>query len=296
MSLNSVLKHEKYVTILPSIDTINTSLYWNDDQLNLLKGTSLYEATCDRKRKWETDYQYICHLLRSITNKQTLTWSVYLHACTLITSRCFPSNLINDNNNDMPSSSIMIPYWDLLNHKFKSPINWLDVKYTKTAKIKMTIPIKINENDQVFNNYGPKSSHELLLSYGFIDNNNLEVDFVPFKIGINLSNFDDEKFNQLSKLNLLDETDNKKLKTFNLYFNKKINKSLIDMMTIIGKNVVEDDDLIDFVYDSLIDLLQSKLNNIINNYNQIEDNSLIEDYLFNQIKILKSNLKQLEEE
>ena len=196
----------------------------------------------------------------------------------------------------MPSSSIMIPYWDLLNHKFKSPINWLDVKYTKTAKIKMTIPVKINENDQVFNNYGPKSSHELLLSYGFIDNNNLEVDFVPFKIGINLSNFDDEKFNQLSKLNLLDETDNKKLKTFNLYFNKKINKSLIDMMTIIGKNVVEDDDLIDFVYDSLIDLLQSKLNNIINNYNQIEDNSLIEDYLFNQIKILKSNLKQLEEE
>ena len=190
----------------------------------------------------------------------------------------------------------MIPYWDLLNHKFKSPINWLDVKYTKTAKIKMTIPIKINENDQVFNNYGPKSSHELLLSYGFIDNNNLEVDFVPFKIGINLSNFDDEKFNQLSKLNLLDENDNKKLKTFNLYFNKKINKSLIDMMTIIGKNVVEDDDLIDFVYDSLIDLLQSKLNNIINNYNQIEDNSLIEDYLFNQIKILKSNLKQLEEE
>ena len=196
----------------------------------------------------------------------------------------------------MPSSSIMIPYWDLLNHKFKSPINWLDVKYTKTAKIKMTIPIKINENDQVFNNYGPKSSHELLLSYGFIDNNNLEVDFVPFKIGINLSNFDDEKFNQLSKLNLLDENDNKKLKTFNLYYNKKINKSLIDMMTIIGKNVVEDDDLIDFVYDSLIDLLQSKLNNIINNYNQIEDNSLIEDYLFNQIKILKSNLKQLEEE
>ena len=196
----------------------------------------------------------------------------------------------------MPSSSIMIPYWDLLNHKFKSPINWLDVKYTKTAKIKMTIPIKINENDQVFNNYGPKSSHELLLSYAFIDNSNLEVDFVPFKIGINLSNFDDEKFNQLSKLNLLDENDNKKLKTFNLYYNKKINKSLIDMMTIIGKNVVEDDDLIDFVYDSLIDLLQSKLNNIINNYNQIEDNSLIEDYLFNQIKILKSNLKQLEEE
>ena len=117
--------------------------------------------------------------MQSITNNQKLTWSVYLHACTLITSRSFPSNLINDNNNDVPSSSIMITYWDLLNHKFKSPINWLDVKYTKTAKIKMTIPIKINENDQVFNNYGPKSSHELLLSYGFIDNNNLEVDFVP---------------------------------------------------------------------------------------------------------------------
>ena len=74
----------------------------------------------------------------------------------------------------------MLPVLDLLNHRYRTPVEWRreaaaaapaaasDACDGGGARVSFVTQAPIAAGEEVFNNYGPKSNEELLLSFGFV--------------------------------------------------------------------------------------------------------------------------------
>lgn len=89
---------------------------------------------------------------------------LYLWACTIMTSRCFPGPAVFDQKeNHLPThdqgdgrSPVLIPGVDLLNHNPSSRVAWLWDSTICAIKNDEAVPA----GSQVPNNYGPKGNAE----------------------------------------------------------------------------------------------------------------------------------------
>jgi hypothetical protein len=85
----------------------------------------------------------------------------YLHLRSLVGSRCF-----SDGNTDF-----LVPFADMLNHNKKHNVDW---NFTKDSFVmKTTNDVKTHE--ELLDFYGPKSNYEAFLHYGFVPENNTEL-------------------------------------------------------------------------------------------------------------------------
>jgi len=139
---------QAYVDSLPS--TIFSPLSFNAAELALLQNTNLHGASLDRLREWEHDHNSLCRAIEtsSPTAAQQLTWTLYLWGCTIISSRAFPSSLIDGNEAD--SKPILFPAVDTLNHNPKSKILWLKEK----DRLTLITEERIRSGTECYNNYG----------------------------------------------------------------------------------------------------------------------------------------------
>ncbi|WWC66594.1 uncharacterized protein I206_100497 [Kwoniella pini CBS 10737] len=245
--LPSALAHSPYIEALPSTSNLTTPLYFSSAELDLLKGSTMYQAVNARKQEWKAESDAI----RSVLKEDGLTWDRYLASATYLSSRSFPSKLLrrpeegsvtHEAKKDEESQPVLLPGLDLFNHSRGQPILWLSSNKThRTGKDTSSISLvstEITEKGvQLYNNYGPKSNEELLLGYGFVIPNNPD-DVVMLKLGTSGL-----------PLPIIEKLKNKKFdanKLFELRRNGEIDKSLSEIMRImLNEHDCNDHDEID---------------------------------------------------
>ncbi|GAA5935662.1 SET domain-containing protein [Sporobolomyces koalae] len=187
------LQHEPYVSKLPSHDDMRTTLYFSPAERDLLRGSNLHGATLDRERAWKEEFDEVKTWIPLQEVRDLLTWQDWLWACTIISSRAFPSHLLDGDKSG--STPVLFPGIDMLNHKPTAKLTWSsDVHVTTSATNKQgkdgkgMLSIVVDEpvpvDTQVFNTYGAKSNEELLLGYGFVLSDPNPADCVALKLSL----------------------------------------------------------------------------------------------------------------
>lgn len=183
-----------YLDSLPT--TFTTPGYFTPQEFEALEGTNLGSAWNQRKYEWEEELEYInnhfpglnwfapCYHHRAHFDREDYLW-----AATILSSRSFPSHLLDTISNNPAaidistdatlshpqktdrrrddvdaSQPILVPILDLLNHKPNHPVTWL----TGERKITFTAETTYAAGDEIFNNYGPKANEErkIMLRFG----------------------------------------------------------------------------------------------------------------------------------
>ncbi|KAG0152495.1 hypothetical protein CROQUDRAFT_70703 [Cronartium quercuum f. sp. fusiforme G11] len=192
--------HVPYVDSLPCDEDLMTPLYWNSSEMEKLRYTNLYQATLDRKRDWSVEFDDLMDKVKNYNEDlhgylfDTLSGSDYTWAATILSSRAFPSTLLENRvrRADLISSQVytenafksglstdhasfsepvpvLLPGVDILNHQRGIKVEWRprDPRDPKSRVEIINLEELIRPGSQVFNNYGAKSTAEFILGYGF---------------------------------------------------------------------------------------------------------------------------------
>ncbi|GAA5944299.1 hypothetical protein JCM3775_003319 [Rhodotorula graminis] len=184
------LAHQVYVDHLPTSESMRTTLYFSPAERELLRGSNLYGATDEREQGWRQEWDEVRGWIADDAVREGLSWDKWLWACTILSSRAFPSSLIDgDKANSTP---VLFPGIDMLNHRPTAKVTWSSDVHAEVASSdgegdKGSLTIVLDEDvpagEQVFNTYGAKSNEELLLGYGFVLPSN-PADFHALKLAI----------------------------------------------------------------------------------------------------------------
>lgn len=209
-------KFAPYINVLPTVP--DSPLIWNPREINLLKNTNIGNSIRERlyaifeqwhslienniflqtfKLNIENDLElfnqwdelsmqqiYDEIILKTVnsTPSHWCSFSAYLWSHLIFTSRAFPEYIINPKNCD-ESSIMLLPIIDLLNHDYTSRVEWST--NNNRSFILTLLNDNIEQDDELFNNYGPKGNEELLNGYGFVLEDNI-CDSVTLKIKLPL--------------------------------------------------------------------------------------------------------------
>eukprot|EP01080_Neovahlkampfia_damariscottae_P005174 gene5174-8780_t len=294
---NSFFK--EWFKMLPSnFDTF--PLFFDEDDLNSLEGSNLYNSTLGIKERVESLYNSLFPFLSKLNPKyfdttiftlESLKW-----AYSTVWSRVFPFTY---ENITVPT---LLPVIEILNHQFGSKIIYFTDKMNDRFSLKTET--SISKGVQIFNNYGGKSNESFLFSYGFVIENNTEDTFF---LQIGYQNFSKKKLNLIKSLNL----------SFGFYLRKdKISNEMLKLLRIC---VMNDEEIYFYnenkeiqSYSNEIKMLETFQSLIVEKENKFKsklkddliklntDQSLnyksksILIYLIGQKEILKNCLKQID--
>ncbi|CUA67457.1 SET domain protein [Rhizoctonia solani] len=149
-------------------------MYFSQEEMDLLKGSNLYQATITRKQDWRAEWQSCIQGLSTLDADLggALTWEYYLEAATHLSSRAFPSTILSktpSNTASKLSHAVLLPGIDSLNHKRATPVSWIAniSEPLDSSTLDLLIHETVPAGSECFNNYGPKPNSELILGYGF---------------------------------------------------------------------------------------------------------------------------------
>lgn len=84
----------------------------------------------------------------------------FLWGYSVFSSRAFPYALVDPTSTDQ--SEVLFPLVDALNHKPNTKITWSRNGDPETGSLSFVAGQAYNAGDEIFNNYGPKVSQQLL--------------------------------------------------------------------------------------------------------------------------------------
>mmetsp|Transcript_17725 Transcript_17725/g.30126 ORF Transcript_17725/g.30126 Transcript_17725/m.30126 type:complete len:428 (-) Transcript_17725:855-2138(-) len=163
-------KFQKYMEMLPAVQegpsALEQSMFWDEDQLDLLKGTDSYMIAIQLKAQVREDFGV---LLKDVFLKfpkifplDTLkyTYKEYKWALGIIWSRG-----MDFGSNKDTSFRAIVPYADMFNTDFEGPVTHYYVTNKKVAHV--VAKQDFSKGEQVFINYTPTTNTRLLQVYGF---------------------------------------------------------------------------------------------------------------------------------
>ncbi|KAF0974734.1 hypothetical protein FDP41_006208 [Naegleria fowleri] len=172
-----------YLNMLPQ--NFTTAIYFDEDDLNELRGTNLYKSVTSIKDNLNHVFNSKVTFLKERRKNlidDNYTFERFMWAFSAVWSRVFPIEYVE--NNEKVIVPTLLPMVDILNHKFNAKITYFtgsDGKfYLKTRE-------SLKKGDSVYNNYGAKSNDSFLLSYGFVIPENSE-DTLYVQFGISDTN------------------------------------------------------------------------------------------------------------
>ncbi|SCU93477.1 LANO_0E03972g1_1 [Lachancea nothofagi CBS 11611] len=198
-SQNLKTKFAPYIDALPR--EIDSPLVWNPMELNELGNTNLGSSLtlklesiflewksavihleeCNEDARQEIVFtqqlltQDKSSIFTNLTSKvfsselQFSWWSfpAFLWSHLIFLSRSFPEYVVNPDAD--PSSVILLPIVDLLNHDYNSKVEWKRVDDSFCVQKLETVMA----GQEICNNYGGKGNEELLSGYGFVLESNI---------------------------------------------------------------------------------------------------------------------------
>lgn len=199
---NESHEFQPYLDLLPEIP--DQPIFWHPDELGLLQGTDFilmlknklaglleeYQATLNilniqipedetsiTASKSSITFDYIHSRLNELESFSKDTWKsfiAFLWADAVFNARAFPQILIDNGDTKDLNQAFLLPIVDLLNHSSSAKVRW---NYDSNAKeVTFTTLEKLKAGNEIFNNYGEKTSDELLYGYGFLTKENNSYD------------------------------------------------------------------------------------------------------------------------
>ncbi|SCU98902.1 LAFA_0G20758g1_1 [Lachancea sp. 'fantastica'] len=200
-------KFGPYIRALPK--EIASPLVWNPKELDLLGNTNLRTSIAKKLEsmfaEWKVAVGQVAEIKQDVAleiaqvedilgqgedqiyakitskvfaNSLQLSWwsfPAFLWSSIVFLSRAFPEKVVNGLAD--PSRIILLPVIDLLNHDYRSKVEWRQ----SNDSFCLEILEDIEEGCEIFNNYGGKGNEELLWGYGFVLEENI-CDTVALKI------------------------------------------------------------------------------------------------------------------
>lgn len=185
--------HKPYFDILPT--KLDQPYFWKLQEVELLKGTDIYLLMKQNLRKivkeWHVlldqlklkpedgelyeqseaqDFDILKYICEYREQHKSISWKsfvAYLWATGIFTSRAFPKLVLEEKCSSI-NEAFLYPLVDLLNHKNDTKVKWT---FTNDNVCFVSQEI-MKEGEEVLNNYGEKSNEDLLLSYGFVQDQN----------------------------------------------------------------------------------------------------------------------------
>lgn len=149
-----------YIDLLPDATQIHSPLSMDYKSLYVFENTALNSSVVERKLELlRKDFVQVSSL------NSKVSFSDYLWAHLIVTSRAFPYRIVNPNA--LSHEVMLLPIVDLLNHKPHAKVEWSS---NSDGDFKLSILKSTGQSGkfEIFNNYGPKGNAELLMGYGFV--------------------------------------------------------------------------------------------------------------------------------
>lgn len=181
-----------YIETLPSLQDVNEAQYESEADIDWIRGTNLELAFASQKEKWERQFQEANELLVTLDwiNAKAGKYSqeLYRWASTIFGSRSFTSQVLHGTRPaDLATRigrhhsehnllkrlfaerfAVLLPLMDILNHKPAAQVEWQG----EVDNVGLQVLEDYKTEEEVFNNYGPRDNEGLLMSYGFVLENN----------------------------------------------------------------------------------------------------------------------------
>ncbi|KAF1828582.1 SET domain-containing protein [Decorospora gaudefroyi] len=164
-----------YIACLPMPESMNTPLWFDNDDMVFLAGTSLAPAAKEKKGELHQHWEHALTVMKergiALADGIDFTSDLLLWAATIFTSRAFISTHILPERETIP---ILFPVIDIPNHSVSAKVEW-DFQPRLSFALKCLEGASLHPGQELFNNYAPKQNDELLLGYGFcLEDNPIE--------------------------------------------------------------------------------------------------------------------------
>ena len=154
-----------YYDILPR--TFNSfPIFWTEEELSWLEGSTLVQQIQDRKHNILYDYHEVCRICPEF--REEFSEEDFLWCRTAVGSRNFGISV------NGVKRTAMVPWSDMLNHYRPRETSWTFSDAQQSFI--MTALKKLQKGQQIMDSYGKKCNSKFLMHYGFAVENNREAD------------------------------------------------------------------------------------------------------------------------
>ena len=163
-----------YIKILPTVEEVGQTWTWPQEDLDMLKGSGVVDASLNLRRKLQADFAQVeaQTIGPNGLEQSAFTWEAWEWAFSMLFSRAI--------NLRETEELALVPYADLLNHSpyCSSYFFYNKIPLSNDREVTLYADRSYAKNDQVLISYGQKANSELILLYGFVVDRNLfdEVD------------------------------------------------------------------------------------------------------------------------
>ncbi|RSM02075.1 hypothetical protein CEP52_008207 [Fusarium oligoseptatum] len=150
---------------------MTTPLWFEEQELAYLKGTNLFSNDTPSEQtsiglqrglyreQWELGIMELKNAGELVAD---FTWELFLWAQTIFSSRSFTSDLFTSKVGTS-SFPVLYPMLDIFNHNLGTKVSW---KF-HSGDFSLCLEEKVEQGEQIFNNYSPKGNEDLLMGFGF---------------------------------------------------------------------------------------------------------------------------------
>jgi len=192
LALAMLLMHERalgdasfwgpYIDLLPTTDDVGQTWTWSEDDMAMLTGSNLIDATASLRDKIRREHEMITTELVEPNGLDPAAFAFehFEWAMSMLLSRAIDLREVGE--------LALVPYADLLNHSpyAQSYFYYEKIPLSKQREVVLYSDRSYARNDQVLISYGQKSNAELLLLYGFVVDRNL-FDEVDIRVALDSS-------------------------------------------------------------------------------------------------------------
>lgn len=161
-----------YLDLLPK--RIPTPLFWSEAELEMVKGTNLYEGV----QQLHSLLRKVWNTLRRVDEAANYSIEEVQYGWTLFSSRAFTvstdttkeevhTHILKWNQQDTSSlvEPCLVPFADIFNHCTNAHVQYRTNNNTNTFNL--DLETLAQDGQEIFNNYGLKSNEALIIGYGF---------------------------------------------------------------------------------------------------------------------------------
>ncbi|XP_051137072.1 ribulose-1,5 bisphosphate carboxylase/oxygenase large subunit N-methyltransferase, chloroplastic [Andrographis paniculata] len=145
-----------YISRLPRRNDLHSTIFWSDDELEMIRPSALYKETLRQKAEIENNFKNVKQAVDQVPDLfKTMTIEEFSYAYGLVTSRAWESS----------KGVSLIPFADFLNHDGDSEAYVLSNESKLHSEV--IADQEIARGDEVMIRYGKFSNATLLLDFGF---------------------------------------------------------------------------------------------------------------------------------
>ncbi|KAH7547988.1 hypothetical protein ACOSP7_032709 [Xanthoceras sorbifolium] len=145
-----------YISRLPQPGEMHNTIFWSEDELNMICQSSLYQETVVKKAQIEKEFLAIKPVIEHLPELfEGVTLKDFMHAYALVESRAWEST----------KGVSLIPFADFLNH---DKVSEAIVIYDEDKQLSKVIADRnYARSEEVLISYGKLSNAALMLDFGF---------------------------------------------------------------------------------------------------------------------------------